>query len=75
MSLPTFTIPGIAMFMLDKGGMIPKARIPKTALELLVVSFALWTAPPLSCSLFPQKGEISAMEIEEEFRGKRNSNG
>ena len=53
MSLPTFTIPGITLFLLDKGGLIPRAKIPKTALELCVVSFALWTAPPLSCSLFP----------------------
>lgn len=41
------------MFMLDKGGLIPKAKGPKAALEILVVGLALWTAPPLCCSLFP----------------------
>lgn len=53
LSLPTFCIPGVAMFFLDKLGMIPKAKVPKTILELCVVSFALSTALPLSVSLFP----------------------
>lgn len=53
LSLPTFVIPGIALFMLDKGGLIPKAKGPKAALELVVVACALVTAPPLACALFP----------------------
>jgi len=35
--------------------LIPRGRIAKTALELTVVSLALWTAPPLACALFPQE--------------------
>jgi len=51
--MPTFVIPGLAMFGLDKAGLIPKSRIPKTALDLTVIAFALWTALPISVSLFP----------------------
>jgi hypothetical protein len=75
LSAPTFIIPGLSMFLLDKAGLIPKSRIPKTILELTVISFALYLALPLSVSLFPQRGEIDANEIEEEFRNKTNSRG
>jgi hypothetical protein len=40
--MPTFVIPGVLMFFIDKAGMMPKAKVPKTVLELLVVAFALW---------------------------------
>lgn len=73
LSFPIFTIPGVAMFLLDKGGLIPKSRVPKTILELTVITFALWVALPLSVSLFPQRGEIAANELEQEFKGMRNS--
>ena len=63
------------MFLLDKGGLIPKSRAPKTVMELGVIAFALWVALPLSVSLFPQRGEIIANELEQEFRGLRNSKG
>lgn len=75
LSAPTFIIPGVAMFALDKAGLIPKARGPKTVLDLLVISFALYLALPLSVSMFPPIGKINANEIEEEFRGKKNSKG
>jgi hypothetical protein len=75
LSMPTFIIPGVAMFLLDKGGLLPKSRGPRTILDLTVISFALWTALPLSVSLFPQRGEIAASQLEEEFRGRRNSKG
>lgn len=67
LSGPIFILPGLSMFMLDKFGMIPKARGPKTILELTVIAFSLYVALPLSVSLFPQRGEISANEIEPEF--------
>jgi len=63
------------MYLLDRAGMIPVAKAPKTVLELSVICFALWLAPPVSCSVFPQLGEIKAGDMEEEFRGKRNQNG
>jgi hypothetical protein len=63
------------MFLLDKAGLIPKARGPKTILDLTVISIALYLALPVSVSMFPQRGEISAKEIEEEFIGRRNSRG
>jgi tricarboxylate carrier len=75
LSAPTFIIPGLAMFMLDKAGLIPRARVPKTILDLTVISLALYLALPISVSMFPQRGVISAKEIEEEFVGKRNSRG
>ena len=63
------------MYFLDRYGMIPAARVPRTILELSVISFALWMAPPISCSVFPQLGQIKVGDMEEEFRGKRNQNG
>lgn len=63
------------MFLLDKAGLIPRARVPKTILELSVITFALCLALPVSVSLFPQQGVASAIDLEEEFRGKRNSKG
>lgn len=63
------------MFALDKLGLIPKARGPRTILELLVISFALWTALPISVSLFPQRGEIQSKLIEPEFRDIKNGKG
>lgn len=63
------------MFLLDKMGLVPRARVPKTILELAVISFSLWVALPISVSLFPQRGEISAKEIEPEFREIRNGKG
>jgi len=67
LSAPTFIIPGVSMFFLDKMGLIPKARAPRTVLELAVISVALYLALPLSVSLFPPRGEINANEIEPEF--------
>lgn len=75
LSAPTFIIPGLSMFLLDKAGLIPKSRVPKTILELTVISVALYLALPVSVSLFPQRGEILASEIEEEFRDRKNSKG
>jgi hypothetical protein len=42
LSMPTFVIPGVLMFLIDKAGMMPKSKAPRTVLELLVVAFALW---------------------------------
>jgi hypothetical protein len=67
LSGPVFMIPGISMFFLDKAGLIPKSKGPKTVLDLTVVGLSLWVALPLSVSLFPQRGEIKASEIEAEF--------
>ena len=64
LSMPTFCIPGIAMFLLDKMGLIPRATAPRTVLELTVIAFALWTALPVSVSLFPQRGEINGSDLE-----------
>lgn len=75
LSAPTFIIPGVSMFALDKMGLIPRARAPRTALELMVISFALWIAMPISVSLFPQRGEMRASDIEPEFREIRNGKG
>ena len=72
---PIFIFPGLSMFILDKAGLIPKARVPKTVLELAVITASLYVALPLSVSLFPPRGEIDASEIEPEFRDIRNSKG
>jgi hypothetical protein len=68
-------IPGIGMFLLDSMGLVSKAKPIKMLQEVAVISFALWVALPISVSLFPQKGEISATELEPEFREIRNGKG
>lgn len=75
LSGPIFLLPGISMFFLDKMGLIPKAKAAKTILELTVISLSLWVALPLSVSLFPQRGDIAASEIEPEFNNRTNSRG
>lgn len=75
LSLPTFTIPGVSLFIFDKMGMLPKSGLPRTALELSVVTFALWNALPWSVSLFPQNGEIQASKLETEFHNLRSKDG
>ena len=75
LSGPIFILPGLSMFFLDKMGLIPKAKALKTVLELTVISLSLWIALPLSVSLFPQRGEIPAAEIEPEFANRANSRG
>jgi hypothetical protein len=37
LSMPTFCIPGVAMFLLDRFGLTPKAKDPKTILELTAI--------------------------------------
>ena len=64
LSFPTFCIPGVAMAVLDRLGMIPKARVPKTILDIGVIGVALYIALPFSVSLFPQKGTINAELME-----------
>jgi hypothetical protein len=63
------------MFLLDRVGLIPKSKIPRTALELAVIAMSLYVALPLSVSLFPQRGEINANEIEPEFATRTNAKG
>jgi hypothetical protein len=63
------------MFLIDKMGMLPKSKLYRTALEIGVLTFSLWIALPLSVSLFPQKGEVNASEIESEFKDIRNGKG
>jgi hypothetical protein len=75
LSAPTFIIPGVSMFFLDKMGLIPKSRAPRTVLELVVIACALYLALPLSVSLFPPRGEINANEIEPEYHQRANSKG
>jgi hypothetical protein len=75
LSFPIFIIPGVTMAMFEKFGMIPRARGPKTLLEVSVIAFALWIALPISVSLFPQRGSLKASEIEQEFREMKNSKG
>jgi len=75
LSAPTFIIPGVSMFVLDSLGLIPKSKGPRTVLELVVISGALYLALPVSVSLFPPRGEINANEIEPEFAQRTNSKG
>jgi len=75
LSGPIFIIPGLSMFLLDKFGMMPKSKAPRTVLEIGVITLSLWIALPMSVALFPQRGEINAKEIEPEFATRTNSKG
>ena len=75
LSAPTFVVPGISFYLLDRFNLIPKAKGPKTLLELTVVACGLYFALPVSVSLFPQLGTIETNKLEQEFRGRYNKNG
>jgi len=68
LSLPTFALPGIAVMILDRMNMIPVHRGKKVALDIFILTIALCNSVPLSVSMFPQRGEIRAQDMEEEFR-------
>jgi hypothetical protein len=75
LSTPIFMIPGLSMFFLDRVGLIPKSKAPRTVLELSIIALALYVALPLSVSLFPPRGDINAQKIEPEFATRTNAKG
>lgn len=68
-------LPTVSFFLLDKMGMIPKAKGPKIAQQVAVFTYSLMFAPAMSCALFPQivKKDVSALEPE--FQNLKDSNG
>jgi hypothetical protein len=75
MSIPIFFIPGVTMFMLEKAGLIPKARGPKLLLDISVIALALGFACPISVALVPSQGSIEANKLEPQFREITSSKG
>ena len=75
LAFPIITFPGFFMFTLEKLKLVPKAKPLRVATEIGVVAFSLWIALPISVSLFPQKGEILARDVEQEFQQLKNKNG
>ncbi len=75
MNIPIFFIPGVTSFMMDKAGILPKAKGPKLLLDLSLIAFGLGLACPLSVALYPSKGSIEASKLEPEFREITSSKG
>ena len=75
LAFPIIMLPGVGMYSLDRMKLIPRNKALRTIQELSVVGLALWVALPLSVSLFPQKGEILAEKLEDEFKGLKSKNG
>lgn len=73
--VPPLLIPTLTFYLLEKKSMIPKNRAAKLILESTVLFYSMWLAVPLAVSLFPQKGEASVEDLEEEFHNLTDSHG
>jgi hypothetical protein len=73
--LPIFTIPPIAMALLEKLRLIPKGKMLRSIMEVLVLLPCLTAALPLSCAIFPQQGVVSANKLEKQFQDLKGADG
>ncbi|KAG6576568.1 Mitochondrial Tricarboxylate Carrier (MTC) Family [Phytophthora cinnamomi] len=73
--MPTLLLPPYLYEIMKKTNIMPKAKYPKLAAELVVLTLCLWGAMPSAVALFPQMGTISADSVEEEFRSRVDRNG
>ena len=74
LAVPLF-VPGIILTSVEKVGMLPTRKAPKTALELACLFIQLYFAVPLALGLFPRIGSIKAADLESEFRELKAKDG
>ncbi|ETP22632.1 hypothetical protein F441_04132 [Phytophthora nicotianae CJ01A1] len=73
--MPILLLPPYLYEIMKKTNIMPKAKYPKLAAELAVLTMCLWGAMPSAVALFPQMGTISADSVEEEFRSRVDRHG
>ncbi|KAH7474449.1 hypothetical protein PRIC1_013422 [Phytophthora ramorum] len=73
--MPILLLPPYLYEVMKKHNIMPQAKYPKLAAELVVLTLCLWGAMPSAVALFPQNGTISADSVEEEFRSRVDRHG
>jgi tricarboxylate carrier len=68
-------MPTVSFFILDKLGMIPKAKGAKIAQQLVVFTYSIMFAPAMSWAMFPQICKISSASLEPEFHNLKDKDG
>lgn len=67
MALMSLGIPVTMMLAMGGAGMTPKAKFPKTALELGTIGIGLYIGLPYSVAMFPSESVIKGKECEDKF--------
>ncbi|KAF1334752.1 hypothetical protein FI667_g1677, partial [Globisporangium splendens] len=73
--MPILLLPPYLYEGLKKAKLMPKAKYPRLATELTVLTLCLWGALPAAVALFPQNGTIAAIDVEEQFRNLTDKQG
>ncbi|KAJ0397880.1 hypothetical protein ATCC90586_006466 [Pythium insidiosum] len=73
--MPILLLPPYIFEGLNKARMMPTSRYPRLLTELTVVTLCLWGALPAAVALFPQKGTISADQVEAAFQHRTDRQG
>ncbi|GAB9472220.1 hypothetical protein Gpo141_00009403 [Globisporangium polare] len=73
--VPILLLPPYLYEGLKKAKLMPKARYPRLATELTVLTLCLWGALPGAVALFPQNGSIASADVEEQFRNLTDKSG
>lgn len=73
--VPILLLPPYIIEAMNKARVMPAARYPRLATELTVVTLCLWGALPGAIALFPQKGTISADQVEGAFKNLTDRDG
>eukprot|EP00352_Strombidinopsis_acuminata_P003205 CAMPEP_0176403230 /NCGR_PEP_ID=MMETSP0126-20121128/49927_1 /TAXON_ID=141414 ORGANISM="Strombidinopsis acuminatum, Strain SPMC142" /NCGR_SAMPLE_ID=MMETSP0126 /ASSEMBLY_ACC=CAM_ASM_000229 /LENGTH=80 /DNA_ID=CAMNT_0017781353 /DNA_START=627 /DNA_END=869 /DNA_ORIENTATION=- len=68
-------MPPLMLMGIERVGMMPRASGPRTAVEVACIAFELYLCVPLGTGIFPREGQLSADELEEEFRNKVDAKG
>ncbi|TYZ62203.1 hypothetical protein PybrP1_009796 [[Pythium] brassicae (nom. inval.)] len=73
--MPILLLPPYLYEGLNKAKLMPKAKYPRLATELVVLTLCLWGALPAAVALFPQNGSIAADDVEEHLRNLTDKRG
>ncbi|KAL7692113.1 putative tricarboxylate/iron carrier [Plasmopara halstedii] len=73
--MPILLLPPYLYEAMNRRNIMPKAKFPKLATELVILTLCLWGAMPSAVALFPQMGTISADNVEEEFHSRVDCHG
>ena len=68
MSIFAMGIPTGMLMVMDKMGMVPRAKIPKLLIEVPTVAFGLFMGLPLSVAYFPPISTLPGSNLEPELK-------
>lgn len=71
----TIFLPPFALLAIEKMHMMPGNFYMKTLVEGILISGELYLAVPVGVAMYPREGKILAVDLEEEFRNRKDANG